>query len=249
MGWSWRIGRVKGIDVDIHVTFLIFLAWIAFSNYRASGDLTYVASGLLFTLALFGIVVLHELGHALAARRYGIRTRAITLLPIGGVASLERMPRKPRQELVVALAGPAVNVVLAAAIYVLLNLGAGLAPVSDVFRAGTSFLSQLFWVNVSLAIFNLIPAFPMDGGRVLRALLAMRLGHARATQVAAMIGQLMAIVFLFLGIFTNPMLIFIAMFVWFGAASESSQMPGRAAEMGSAGEEYVTKGSHRRYFG
>src|SRR4029077_3080375 len=134
-------------------------------HYLAHGDLAEAVGGLVFILALFGIVVLHELGHALTARHYGIPTRDIPLLPIGGVARLERMPDDPRQELLVALAGPAVNVVLAAVIYVVLTSGQGLSTAGEALRVGGGFLDQLFWVNVSLVLFNLIPAFPMDGGR------------------------------------------------------------------------------------
>src|SRR5438105_12530864 len=162
MSWSWRIGRIAGIDVYIHFTFLLLLGWVAVTHYLAHGDVAEALSGLLFILILFGIVVLHEMGHALAARRYGIRTRDITLLPIGGVARLERMPEDPKQELVVALAGPIVNVVLAASLYGL-ALRQGLAAVGEVVRVGGGFRDQLFWVNVSLAVFNLVPAFPMDG--------------------------------------------------------------------------------------
>ena len=168
MSWSWRIGRIAGIDVYVHLTFLLLLGWVALSHYLAHGDPAEAIGGLVFILALFGIVVLHELGHALTARRYGIRTRDITLLPIGGVARLERMPEDPWQELVVALAGPAVNVVMAAGIYLGLALGQESRSDRRVHRASAAASSQqLFWVNVSLVVFNLLPAFPMDGGRVL----------------------------------------------------------------------------------
>jgi Zn-dependent protease/CBS domain-containing protein len=214
------------------------LAWIAFAHYQAHGEVLEAVAGVIFVLALFGIVVLHELGHALAARRYGIPTRDITLLPIGGVARLERMPEDPRQEFVVALAGPAVNVFLAAGIFATLTLGEGLAPLSQVMRAGGHFLSQLFWINVTLAVFNLLPAFPMDGGRVLRALLAMRLNYLRATQIAAGVGQGLAILFGFIGVLGllglpfNPLLLFIALFVWLGAEQESQMVQFRAALQG-----------------
>jgi Zn-dependent protease/predicted transcriptional regulator len=229
MGWSWRIGRIAGIDVFVHFTFLILVVWLAVVYYMQRQSLTDALVGITFILALFGIIVLHELGHALAARRYGIQTRDITLLPIGGVARLERMPEDPKQELVVAIAGPLVNVVLAAAIYVGLWLGSGLTDVTDATRVGGGFLSQLFWVNVALVLFNALPAFPMDGGRVLRALLAMRLDYVRATQIAARIGQAMAIVFVFVGLFANPFLLFIGLFVWLGAAAEASMVQMRSA--------------------
>jgi Zn-dependent protease/CBS domain-containing protein len=229
MGWSWRIGRIAGIEVHLHFTFLLLLAWVGIEHFLAHGDIGEAMSGLAFILALFGIVVLHELGHALAARRFGIRTRDIILLPIGGVARLERMPDDPRQELLVALAGPAVNFFLAAVIYVALSLGPGLSPVGESLRVGGAFLEQLFWVNVSLAMFNLLPAFPMDGGRVLRALLSLRMERVRATEVAARIGQGLALLFAVLGLFSNPMLLFIGLFVWLAASEEASMVQVRSA--------------------
>ncbi len=220
MGWSWRIGRIAGIDVYVHPTFLLLLLWVGLSHFLAHHDLAEALYGLGFLLALFGIVVLHELGHALMARRYGIRTRDITLLPIGGVARLERIPENPRQELAVAVAGPAVNVVMAAGIYLGLALshGLSLSPVGSVMRVGGGFLEQFFWVNVALVVFNMVPAFPMDGGRVFRALLAMRFDYVHATQLAASVGQAIALVFGLLGLFFNPFLIFIALFVWLAGA-------------------------------
>jgi Zn-dependent protease/predicted transcriptional regulator len=229
MKWSWRIARVAGIDVYLHATFLILLAWVGLSHYLARHSLGDAANGLLFISTLFGVVVLHELGHALAARRYGIRTRDITLLPIGGVARLERMPEDPRQELVVALAGPAVNVVLAILLLAVLVPAAALRNFGDVPLVGGHFLSKLVWVNVTLAVFNLIPAFPMDGGRVLRALLAMRMEYVRATEIAARIGQGLALAFGAVGLFWNPFLMFIALFVWMGAAGEAGMVQMKSA--------------------
>ena len=232
MKWSWRIARIAGIDLYVHVTFLILVGWVALSHYLARQSPAVAFTGVAFIFSLFAIVVLHELGHALTARRFGIPTRDITLLPIGGVARLDRMPQDPKQELLVALAGPAVNVVLAAILFVVLELGEGLAAYGQVVRVGGSFLDQLFWVNVSLAVFNLLPAFPMDGGRVLRGLLALRMDYLRATQIAAGIGQAMAVLFGFVGLFTNPFLVFIALFVWLGAAGEASMVQMRSALAG-----------------
>ncbi|HXF95159.1 MAG TPA: site-2 protease family protein [Gemmatimonadales bacterium] len=229
MKWSWRIGRIAGIEVYVHVTFLILVGWVAVSHYLARRSAADALMGVAFILALFAIVVLHELGHALTARRFGIPTRDITLLPIGGVARLERMPEDAKQELLVALAGPAVNVALAAILYLALAGGGGPAGYAAALGVGGGFWSQMFWVNVSLAAFNLLPAFPMDGGRVLRALLHLRMDYVRATQIAASVGQAMAVVFGFVGLFTNPFLVFIALFVWLGAAGEASVVQIRSA--------------------
>ena len=222
MKWSWSIGRIAGIDVRVHATFLLLLGLLAWLSWAASGTVQAVVGGLLFILAIFGSVLAHEFGHALAARRYGITTRDITLLPIGGVARLERMPERPLQELWVALAGPLVNVGLAAALGVWLVLtGAAGGTAGGLLQGG--FAERLLWANLWLVGFNLVPAFPMDGGRVLRALLALRLDPLRATRIAARVGQGAALAFGAVGLFTSPMLILIAVFVWFGAAQEAAQ--------------------------
>jgi Zn-dependent protease/predicted transcriptional regulator len=224
MGWSVKLGRIAGITIHMHLTFLLLIFWIGLSHWLREGTWPAVVTGTGFVLALFGCVLLHELGHALAARRYGIGTRDITLLPIGGVARLERMPDEPREELWVALAGPAVNVVIAAVLGVWLFVAGGWQPISQLDVGGGSFIERLMLVNLFLVGFNLLPAFPMDGGRVLRALLAMRMDYAKATQRAAGIGQMMAFLFGFLGLFGNPFLLFIAFFVWIGAAQEASMV-------------------------
>jgi Zn-dependent protease/predicted transcriptional regulator len=224
MKWSWKIARLAGIDVYLHATFLLLVGWLGL-NYAWKGQsLGAFLQGLGFVLTIFGIIVLHELGHALAARRYGIQTLDITLLPIGGVARMERLPEDPRQELVVALAGPAVNVAIVVLLSVLLAPTILLGAFQPPHWAGGGFLRQLLLVNVWLVLFNLIPAFPMDGGRVLRALLARRLDYARATRIAARVGQGLAVGFALVGVFTNPLLIFVALFVWTGAAAEAGMV-------------------------
>jgi Zn-dependent protease len=234
MKWSWRIGKISGIDVYIHATFLILLAWVGWQYWAESHDVVATLVGVAFMATIFGCVLLHEFGHALAARRFGIATRDITLLPIGGLARLERMPDKPLQELWVAIAGPLVNVAIAAGLtlFLLATGGWGSGDLLDV--AGGSFLHRLIFVNLVLVIFNLIPAFPMDGGRVLRAILALSLNYTMATQIAATIGQALALLFGLAGILIlqNPMLLFIALFVWIGAGQEASMVLMKSALSG-----------------
>ena len=222
MKWSWKLGTFAGIAVYIHATFLLLLGWIGLSHWMQYQSLAPTLLGVGFTIALFLCVVLHEYGHALAARRFGIATKDITLLPIGGVARLERIPDKPNQELWVALAGPAVNVVIALVLGAYLLLTGHFEPVRQIGLTHGMFLERLLFANLFLVGFNLIPAFPMDGGRVLRALLAKRMEYGRATRIAASVGQGLAFVFGFLGLFTNPFLVFVALFVWIGAAQEAA---------------------------
>lgn len=219
MRWSYRIARVSGIDVKIHVTFFLLLAWFGWI-YWQQGGLSAAVEGILFILLLFFCVLLHEFGHALAARMYGIRTPDITLLPIGGVARLERMPANPVQELVVAVAGPAVNVVIAAVLFGFLALKFNMAAFTGLDQADEGMLEKLAAVNVMLIVFNAIPAFPMDGGRVLRALLAMKFDYVKATTVAARVGQVVAVGFFVAGVLWSPMLALIAVFVFSGAQQE-----------------------------
>jgi Zn-dependent protease len=232
MPWSWKLARIAGIDVYVHATFFMVIAWIALIHWNESQSLAAVVEGVGFILTLFGCVVLHEFGHALTAARYGIRTRDITLLPIGGLARLERMPDVPLQELWVALAGPAVNVVIAIVLFAWLQASGAWESVARIGVTTGAFAERVMLANVFLAGFNLLPAFPMDGGRALRALLATRMEYTQATQRAAMVGQGMAIVFGFIGLQGNPMLIFIALFVWIGAGQEASVVQMRSALAG-----------------
>ena len=231
MTWSWKVGRLFGIPVYLHTTFLLLMGFILLAQWREGGNLVAAIGGVLFILAIFATVVLHELGHALTARRFGIRTKDITLLPIGGIARLERMPDVPRHELWVALAGPAVNLVIAGIVFSISTL-AGAHPVLGVPAASAGTIDRFIAINVWLAVFNLIPAFPMDGGRALRALLAERMDYVRATQIAASLGQGVALIFGVIGFLYNPFLVFIALLVWMGASGESIAVQTRTALTG-----------------
>ncbi len=232
MRWSLHLGRIRGIKIQMHWTFLILIAWIVMVHASQGAGTLEIVRGVVLVLAVFGCVVLHELGHALTAQRYGIPTKDITLLPIGGVARLERLPDKPIEEFVVAVAGPAVNVVIAGGLLLGLAAVGQIDPVNTVVDMRGSFFGQLMWINVLLVLFNMLPAFPMDGGRILRSLLATRMDYARATNIAAGVGQMMAIVFGVIGLFQNPFLVFIAIFVYLGAQAEAQHAQMRSALSG-----------------
>lgn len=224
MKWQWKLGKFAGIDVYIHTTFLLLIGWVGYTYWLEHQDWGEVLMGIVFILTLFLCVILHEYGHALTARKYGVKTRDITIYPIGGVARLERMPEKPIEELWVAIMGPAVNVVIAAGLFAYLYLTSNLVPLNQLTVASGSFLERIMVVNITLVLFNLLPAFPMDGGRVLRAILAMNMDYVRATQIASNVGQGFAFLIGFIGLFGNPFLLFIAFFVWIGASQEASMV-------------------------
>lgn len=229
MRWSFHLARIAGIDVRIHITFLLLLAFFGLKDYAVAGPGA-ALRGVIFVCLVFLCVLLHEFGHAIAARRYGIHTPDITLLPIGGVARLERMPEKPSEELVVAIAGPLVNVVIALLLWPFVI--ADLNPMV-IEHVGVGLLTKLFITNVTLVVFNMIPAFPMDGGRVLRAFLAMRMEYSRATHIAATIGQTIAFAGgLFALVHGLPLLVLVAIFIYFGAQSESALTQMKAASTG-----------------
>lgn len=232
MSWSFPIGRVLGSQLRVHATFVLLLAWIGLSAWTSEGPAA-ALDNVLFVLLLFACVVAHEYGHALMARRFGIRTPDITLLPIGGLARLDRMPDKPGQEIAVALAGPAVNIV----IWLTLTLSGAAVGTETLgpggVEASTGVAVRLSTVNLALALFNLLPAFPMDGGRVLRAALAMRTDRVRATRIAATAGQALAFGLALWGLYSgNLMLMLVAAFVWIAAEGEAQDVSMRAVTRG-----------------
>ena len=217
MGWSLTIGRIAGTEIRLHITFLLFLAWIGIADYLAGGTAAALDS-LAFIVLVFLCVTLHEFGHIAMGRRFGIKTPQVILSPIGGIASMERMPDKPMQELLVAIAGPLVNVAIA--LLLIAVFGLSLTGSAGLDFDSATLAQRLLIVNITLVLFNLVPAFPMDGGRVLRALLAMKMGAARATAVAARIGQGFAALFVVLGLFYSPILMLVGVFIYFAAAAE-----------------------------
>lgn len=233
MKGSFRLARIAGIDILIHWTFGLLLVGL-FAFYLFQGvSVTAAGLGISLVMALFLCVVLHELGHALMARRFHVPTRDITLYPIGGVARLQRLPEEPMTEFWIALAGPAVNVVIAIILFVVIAAGGLTMVPGNLLDSRVGYLATLMWLNLALVAFNMLPAFPMDGGRVLRAVLASRMEYMRATEIAANVGQIMAIGFgLFGAVTLNPVLIFIALFVYIGAQQEARQAMLRSVTQG-----------------
>lgn len=236
MNLSWKLGRIAGIDVFLHPTLLLVFAWGA-----TMGD---GLGGLALSAAVFGCVLLHEFGHALTARRFGIATEDITLYPIGGLARLSRMPRSPGAELLITLAGPAVNVAIAAVLFPIVGLmgTAADAPIAE-------FVRQVLWINVGLAVFNLLPIFPMDGGRILRAALSGPLGRLRATEIASGIGKALAVVLGLLALYNGFLLTAVlAAFIFMAANAERNAVvfdeQRRQAAMRQPGVWFAPKGYH-----
>ncbi|QDS86714.1 Putative zinc metalloprotease Rip3 [Rosistilla ulvae] len=206
--FNWKLGTVAGIPINVHGTFWLLPLFVLLTA-MPDGSL---AMRLAILFSVFGCVLLHELGHAMMARLFGVGTRDITLYPIGGVARLDRMPRSPLAEGAIALAGPAVNLVIAALLVPLLLLASG--------SIASTFLMSMIYINIALIVFNMLPVFPMDGGRVFRAFLGAFVPYVRATQIAASVGQVLAIGMGVVGLFTDGMLIFIAIFAYFAARAE-----------------------------
>lgn len=231
MGWSLNIGSIAGTAVRIHITFLLFLIWIFGASY-ATGGSDAAWGGLIFLILIFACVLAHEFGHIFTARAFGVATPDVTLLPIGGVARLERIPEKPMEEFLIAVAGPLVNIVIAVFLILFFSADATNGSAALVDNRQTPLADRLAQVNLFLAVFNMIPAFPMDGGRVLRALLSAKFGFVRATEIAASIGQGFAFLLGFVGLFYNPILIFIAIFVYLAASSEAHMVALRSVARG-----------------
>ncbi|MEI6715023.1 MAG: site-2 protease family protein [Verrucomicrobiota bacterium] len=220
MRWSFPVARVFGIQLRVHVTFLLLLLLVAGSQ-GSEGGWSAAVEAVSLILMVFGCVILHELGHAAAARYFGIQTPDITLLPIGGVAHLERIPERPKEEIIVALAGPLVSALLALFFWSINSTNTPALSFSS--DEAVPLARTLQSINLGLLLFNLIPAFPMDGGRVLRACLAIKLGNSRATQTAARIGQGIAIIMATVGVLlpAHP-LILISIFIFFAAGNEAA---------------------------
>jgi Zn-dependent protease/CBS domain-containing protein len=242
MRWSIPIGRLLGVDIKLHLTFFLLLAWDAHRSYQLGGQPLMLFS-LVFIPALFACVLAHEFGHILMARRFGIATRDIILSPIGGIARLEGMPERPREEVLVALAGPAVTLAIAAALGAATALTRGGLTLDDLSPLSRALLPKLMAVNVWLLVFNLLPIFPMDGGRVLRALLAARHGLADGTRRATRIGQVLAGFMVALGLFGGSLiLLVIGGFIFLAGEAEARAVEFRAAGRGvTAGEMMVTR--------
>lgn len=220
-GPSFHLGNAAGIPIRIHWTFGLLILWAIGSYFIMSGSVSVAFAGLFFLLVIFGCVILHELGHSLTARYFGIETRSITLSSIGGVAALERSPRHWQAELWITIAGPAVNYVIAALTLPIVLVVAPFSPVvADPFTTLGNFLFMVFLANVILGTFNLIPAFPMDGGRILRALLAARGDRLTATEVATRVGKVAAVLMGLAGLFVSPLLVIVSIFVFFAGEAE-----------------------------
>jgi Zn-dependent protease/CBS domain-containing protein len=236
MSWSMNLGSVFGTEVRVHFTFLFLLVWIGTIIWIDSGAAAAI-DAIIIVLLLFFCVVLHEFGHALVARRFGIKTSHITLWPIGGVASLDAIPEKPGEEIAVALAGPAVNIVLALTMIFIFRANLSLESMKIIGDTSIRLLDRLATVNIVLAVFNLIPAFPMDGGRVLRAALGHFMSYVQATRIAAGVGQVLAILLAFLGLLGNPFLVIIGIFVYLAASTEAHSVNVRDVTRGFAASD------------
>jgi len=223
MKWSLRIGKIFGIEFRIHLTFFLLLFFIFLSTFTDRG-LPQAALVTFFVVAIFACVLIHEISHSLIAQLFGKHVRSITLLPIGGIAAMEQIPEKPAQEIAMAAVGPLINLFIAALLYLLAGRRTGIALPNLYLNSFSAFYAALIGANVILALFNLIPAFPMDGGRILRGILALKIDYLRATTIAVHVGQALALLFIFFGLFYNWWLALIGVFLYMGAGSEKQHV-------------------------
>ncbi|MFO7997967.1 MAG: site-2 protease family protein [Bacteroidales bacterium] len=219
---SFTLGKPFGIKVSVHWTFSLLIAYVIFISVSRGLTIVPVLMHVAFILALFLCVVLHELGHSLVAMKFGGKVNSITLLPIGGMANMSEMPEKPREEFLVSAAGPLVNIVIAATIWLYLSFfgGIDIEELEYEYITADNFIIVLFAANLFIVAFNLIPAFPMDGGRLFRSALSIWMNRLKATRIAKNIGQIFAVIFILAGLFYNPFLILIGFFVFLGARGE-----------------------------
>lgn len=261
ISWAPRIARFFGIDVRMHITFPALLVALAWGAYARTGRAQAAVEELIFVVIVFVCVVMHEYGHALTARRFGCETEDITISPIGGIARMKSLPTRPREEMLVAFAGPAVNFVIAGLLMLVLpSTAASLSETMELWQAGNGavdeylvrpfrdeLLVRLLLVNLLLAIFNLTPAFPMDGGRILRAALATKLDYVRATSIAAGIGKAFALILGLIGLQSSLILVLVAVFIWFGASAEAGSVQTRSLLTGlKVRDAMVTEVSYLR---
>ena len=223
MRWSFKLGKIFGIDFRVHLTFFLLLFFIFITGLSQRGPEQAIRA-VLFICAVFACVLIHEIGHSLTARRFGKEAKSITLLPIGGVATMEEMPEKPSQEIAMSIIGPFINLAIAFVLYILVGFWTGIGAPNLYPESAGEFFAGLIGINIILAIFNLIPAFPMDGGRVFRGVLALGMDYVRATSIAVSVGQVVSMLFIFYGIFFNWWLALIGVFLYIGAGSEKQQV-------------------------
>lgn len=219
---SLVIGKPFGITIAIHWTFLFLIAFVVAIDLSQGLNYQQILLSVLFVLALFVCVVLHELGHSITAQNLGGEVKSITLLPIGGMANIKKMPDKPKEEFLITIAGLAVNVVIALILWLVLNSFGTINLEEMDFKTinRKNFFVMLMAANLFVVVFNLVPAFPMDGGRILRSLLSFKMTKLKATRIAKTVGKVFAVLFVILGLFYNPFLVVIGIFVYFGAQAE-----------------------------
>ena len=227
MKWSFQIGKLFGIPIRVHVTFLLLLFFIGIVGSRHAGASGAIL-GMVSIVFIFLCVVLHEIGHSLMAIHYGINVKDIVLLPIGGVSRMEEIPEDPKKEISISVVGPLVSFGLAFIFFLIAKVTNQNIDIRNLSLFSGNLVANLFWINLILGLFNLVPAFPMDGGRVLRGILGTVMDSLKATKIAVSVGQVFAILLFFFGIFFNWWMALIAIFIYLGAESEERMVALRA---------------------